>query len=307
VRAFHALAQGSPDVLRHVRQQFAALSEDDRRDVARVGSLFQPRVDLRLRLRRHRLIRRERINREEPLRMPRQPVDGDHPDPSIRGAQRVCTFPIEEVFAQRRDPAQRRRVIEDEQVLRHLPRRVEIDPRQRVRHIVQQWRLQARRTEHRAERVDVAAVRNPCHQRRFDERGPAAHEGVVHDIAGTREALDEEVRQLRFETGAIGNLVEAVRRALPGRPEFVRERWYDDRAAVRRRHRDLAFACSSAAPAEAPDGVLESAMARMGGEHGDTRLADHAALESNTPRLTTPLLARRLALFTSSLIVTTSP
>ena len=74
-----------------------------------------------------------------------------------------------------------------------------------------------------AERVDVAPGWRPAEQCRFQHRDAPAHERVVHRIAGLRKALDEEPRELGLETGAIGDLVQRLRRALATGPELVDE------------------------------------------------------------------------------------
>ena len=97
--------------------------------------------------------------------------------------------------------------------------------------------FQARRVEPRpgqddAQGVDVAAAGDAAQQRGFQDGGAAAHERVIDDLAGLRQALDEEARQLRLEAGAIGNLVERAGLALFGGPEFVDERGDFARLAV---------------------------------------------------------------------------
>jgi hypothetical protein len=44
---------------------------------------------------------------------------------------------------------------------------------------------------------------------------------VIAEVSEAGEPLDEEARELRLETGAIRNLVQPVRRALPRSPELV--------------------------------------------------------------------------------------
>ncbi len=89
--------------------------------------------------------------------------------------------------------------------------------------LFQAGRAEPRPGQDDAQGVDVAAAGDPAQQRGLQDRGAAAHERVIDDLAGLRQALDKEARQLRLEAGAIGNLVERTGLALPGGPELVDE------------------------------------------------------------------------------------
>ncbi len=76
-----------------------------------------------------------------------------------------------------------------------------------------------------AQGIDVAAGGHSSQQGGFNDGGSASHERIIDDLAGIGQPLDEKARQLRFETGAIGNLVQAAGGALFGSPELVDESW----------------------------------------------------------------------------------
>ena len=147
---------------------------------ARGGALLAPLVDLRCDVDRHRLVRRQRVDREEPGRMAGEPVDRHHPDPAIDAVERSAPLALEQVRPQRADLPQRLGVIEDEQVLGRLAgvgrsRR----PRAAPATLSSVGGASRGRSSTRAQRVDVAAARHAPQQRRFDERRAAAHERVV--------------------------------------------------------------------------------------------------------------------------------
>ena len=92
---------------------------------------------------------------------------------------------------------------------------------------------QPRLRQHGAQRIDIASRRCSSGECGFDDRCATSHERVVHDVAGRREAIDEEPRKLWLETCAIRHLVEAVCRTLPARPELVDECLDDNRSRLR--------------------------------------------------------------------------
>src|SRR5919106_696610 len=112
-------------------------------------------------------------------------------------------------------------------------RRRQVERREPARNIFGRRRRQARLREHRTQWIDIASRRRASRERRLDDRRPAPHERVVDHLAGCREAIDEKPRELRLETRAIGNLMKAMRGALLAGPEFVDERFDDDRARLR--------------------------------------------------------------------------
>ena len=85
------------------------------------------------------------------------------------------------------------------------------------------WRGEARAGQQQRQRVDVVAGGPASHQGRLHRRGAAAHEGVVHGLAGRGQAADEERRQLRLEAGPVADFMDAVGLALSGGPELVDE------------------------------------------------------------------------------------
>ena len=65
---------------------------------------------------------------------------------------------------------------------------------------------------------------NSAKECRLERRRTAPHEGVIDQLAGPGEAFDKKARQLRLETGSIGNFMQTAGLPLTGRPEFVNER-----------------------------------------------------------------------------------
>ena len=112
---------------------------------------------------------------------------------------------------------------EDQQVLGEFVGRGEVDLPEPLGDLFEARRAEPGPRQDDAQGVDVAAEGHAAQQRGFQDGGAAAHERVIDDLAGLRQALDEEAGQLRLEAGAIGNLVERAGLALFGRPEFVDE------------------------------------------------------------------------------------
>jgi hypothetical protein len=57
----------------------------------------------------------------------------------------------------------------------------------------------------------------------LDGGGASAGERVEHPVAGFGQAVDKEAGELRFEAGAVADLVDAMAAALAGGPEGVDE------------------------------------------------------------------------------------
>src|SRR5262249_15233845 len=117
-------------------------------------------------------------------------------------------------------------VIEGEEIRGLVAGRAKVDPRERARYSLERRWGEPRLGERGAQRIDVAAERHAPREGSLDERGPATHERVVDDVAWSGEALDEKAWELRLETRAVRDFVQAVRVALFARPEFVDERLY---------------------------------------------------------------------------------
>ena len=84
-------------------------------------------------------------------------------------------------------------------------------------------RREARPREQRGQRIYVVADRPASHQRRLQRRRAAPHEGIVDALARRGETRDEKLGQLRLETGSIADLLQRMRLALAGGPEFIDE------------------------------------------------------------------------------------
>ena len=121
---------------------------------------------------------------------------------------------------------------EDQQVFGEFIGRSEIDLLEALSNVFEVRRTEPCPRQDDAQGVDVATEGHPAQQRRFQDGRAAAHEGIIDDLAGLRQALDEEARQLRFEASPIGNLLERTGLALFGCPELVDERGDSTRLAV---------------------------------------------------------------------------
>src|SRR5204863_5758131 len=60
-------------------------------------------------------------------------------------------------------------------------------------------------------------------ERRFERGCAAARKWIVNGLTGTRQPLDEKAWQLRLETCAIGDFMQAVSGSLAAGPELVDE------------------------------------------------------------------------------------
>ena len=161
-------------------------------------------------------------------------IEADHFDPEIEGVERAGVAASLEILLQRRKLAQRFGMIEGEQVSGFIGRGVERNFGEPVSDGAQLRRLQAAAREHLAQRIDVATKRHAPEQRGLNQRGAASHERVIDDFAGRGESLDEKPGQLRFETGAVGNLVQGTGLPLARGPELVDEGGHHQFGLVRR-------------------------------------------------------------------------
>ena len=112
-------------------------------------------------------------------------------------------------------------MIENEQVLRGFVKITEINFLNTLRDLLQRRRFNPRPGQEDTERIDIAAIWQTAQQSRLNNGRASPHEWIINDLAGCREPLDEEAGQLRFETGAIRNLLQVAGRALFGSPEFI--------------------------------------------------------------------------------------
>ena len=203
---------------RTVRQQRARFFQDQPGDIARRRRLPAPRVNLDLRLDRNRLIGRQRIDREKPRRMAGEPVDRHHFDPVVDGlGMRQQKAP------QRAKLAQRVLMIKGEKIAALQLSRAPVDFAQARFDRRERGRREARARKQRGQRIYVVADGPASLQRRLQRRRAAPHERVVDALARRGEARDEKLGQLRLETGAIADLMQRMRLALAGGPEFIDE------------------------------------------------------------------------------------
>ena len=144
-----------------ILQERTRLLQHDRAQVAPRRHLPARLVDLPLVRDRGRLVRRERVDRQEAGRMAGQAVHGHHADPAVDAVEGAVAFTFEQVVPERRDRVERRGMVEHLQVVRRPHRPIEIDRLQAPTHVVDGRRAQPRLEQHGAERVDVAGERAP--------------------------------------------------------------------------------------------------------------------------------------------------
>ena len=90
-------------------------------------------------------------------------------------------------------------------------------------HIFEHRGIETRLRECTAERIRVISDHVPSEQRSFNEGRSASHKRIVDHVAGPRETINEEPRELSLETSSVGDLVERRGLALFGSPEFTGE------------------------------------------------------------------------------------
>ena len=123
-------------------------------------------------------------------------------------------------------------MIEYQEVLREFIVIVEFDPGQSGMDFLLHGRREPGAEENLAQRVDVAPDRVPVQKCGFQQRGSASEERIVDGVPGLGEAFDEESWKLRFETGAIGNLVQGMACPLFGGPKLVHIGLNSDRLGI---------------------------------------------------------------------------
>ena len=96
-----------------------------------------------------------------------------------------------------------------------------LDPFNPPDNIIEHWWIETRLRECAAERVRVISDHIPSQERGFHKRRSASHERVVDDIARLSEAINEEPRELSFETRSVGNFMQRRGLALPRSPELA--------------------------------------------------------------------------------------
>ena len=222
-----------------IGEQRSRLSRDQSSDVPAGRCLTALRVDLRLRVDRHRLIRRERIHGKEPGRVAGEAIHRHHAKPSIDAVERARRLASQQIAPQRADVAQRVGVIEDEQVVAHVAAIRPPDVIQTREDLRQGRRIESRLQEDPAERVHVARLGDAAQQRGLQGGCPAAGKRIVDRGSRCGQTLDEETRELRLEAGAIRDFVETVSGPLPSGPELVDEQRHRDAALANQRHRGL--------------------------------------------------------------------
>ncbi len=167
-----------------VLQQRPGLLEDDGAHVPPRRHLLPRLVDLPLGRDRRRLIRRQRVDREEPGRVAGQPVDGHHPNPAIDGVERAA-----DARARAGSRAAQQICVERLRDDRTPASRAALEPGGRDRwiaacaHVIDGRRAQPRREQHGGQRIDVVRQRHAAGQRGLERRRAAARERIVDDVA----------------------------------------------------------------------------------------------------------------------------
>jgi len=165
-------------------------------------------------------------------------VEGNHAKPGIEWTNSLrlpsTVSSREEIFFQGANFAERVGVVKNQQVVGQLVVINEVDLAQAGLNLAESWWLQARRGQRQTEWVYVVTPRHAPKQCGFHRCGAAAHEGIIDDVAGLSQALDEKARELGLKAGAIGDFVERTCLPLACGPELVDEGWSQDRPAAGR-------------------------------------------------------------------------
>ena len=74
----------------------------------------------------------------------------------------------------------------------------------------QRRRIQSRLDQIFAERIDIVSCNGPVQKICLKQGRAAPHKRVIDKVTWPCQPLDEEPRQLRFETGAIADFVQIV-------------------------------------------------------------------------------------------------
>ena len=117
-------------------------------------------------------------------------------------------------------------MVEREKFVGNLAGAGQVEAIQAHAHLITQWRPQTRPEQRLSQRVDVTAAGTRPRRAASSKRRTASGKGIVDGVAGTGQPIDEKRRQLRLETGAIRDLVQAVRGTLTTGPVLIRENRY---------------------------------------------------------------------------------
>ena len=161
------------------------------------------------------LVRGKRAHGKETRRVSSEAVERDHANP---GFDWIKVF-AEECFAQQANAAKGLWMVKCQEFCWSLNPPAPIKARQPDCN-VSEWRWgETRGDKHLAERIRIPAGSPPSAKCGFEQGGAASHERIQHGVAGTGESIDEIGCESRFEAGAIGDLMEWVRVALPIAPK----------------------------------------------------------------------------------------
>ncbi len=114
----------------------------------------------------------------------------------------------------------------DQQLLRIGGSGSKVDLLEPLGNVLKTGRAQPWPGQNNAQRIDIASVWHAPQQRGFDKGGATPHERVINRFSGLCQAFDKKARQLRFEAGAVGNLLKRACLALFGGPELVDIGWH---------------------------------------------------------------------------------
>ncbi len=86
---------------------------------------------------------------------------------------------------------------------------------------LQAGRGEPRLEEHPAQWIDICSAGHSAVERGFQQSRSAAHKGVVNQVPGRAQSLDEKSWKLGLEAGAVGDLMQRMSVSLLRSPKFV--------------------------------------------------------------------------------------
>lgn len=114
-------------------------------------------------------------------------------------------------------------MIEHREIQRRSHVGAELDPFDASNHVFDCRWVEARFRERAAEWICIISDYVPTQESGLHNSRSASHERIVDDIARLCQAIDEEPRQLRLETGSVRDLVQRGGLPLTRSPEFTGE------------------------------------------------------------------------------------
>ena len=153
--------------------------------------------------------------------MASEAVQAYHLQPGVNGVEGAGGVALVKVALPTLDFPESRRVEEDEEFIVAEGFLTQRDIGQSMGDFFKAGWIEAGGAENGGEGIDVVPGGAATAQGGLNEGGAAPHEGVINEIARLAEPRNEEVRELWFVAGAVGDFVEGVAGPLFGGPEFV--------------------------------------------------------------------------------------